>query len=93
MALLLPFSDYTIPELRQQLERNGSQRETIEAAIVLIYKLSLMEYPLAEYESHQAAATAGVPPGQKFIASEPNLMGAIPGTVLYRVSFETEGEG
>lgn len=45
MALIQPFSAYTIPELREQLERNASQRETIEAAIVLIYKLSLMEYP------------------------------------------------
>lgn len=91
MALTRPFSEYTIPELREQLERNASQRETIEAAIVLIYKLSLMEYPLTEYESHQAAAAAGVQAGQKFIASEANLMGAIPGTVLYRVTLSGGG--
>ena len=91
MALIQPFSAYTIPELREQLERNASQRETIEAAIVLIYKLSLMEYPLAEYESHQAAAAGGVQAGQKFIASEANLMGAIPGTVLYRVTLTEIG--
>lgn len=85
MALIPAFLGYNIPQLRQQIERNASQRETIEAAITLIYKLSLMEFPLEEYESHQAAAAAGVKVGQKFIASETNLMGAVPGTVLYRV--------
>ena len=91
MALPLPFSGYTVAELREQLERNASQRETLEAAIVLIYKMSLIESPLNEYESHQAAAADGVQAGQQFIAAEVNFMGAVPGTVLRRVTLTSGG--
>jgi len=91
MALTRPFSEYTIPELREQLERNASQRETYEAGMVLIYKLSLMIHPLEEYESHQAAAADGVQAKQRFVASAENLMGAVPGTEIHRVPLSGVG--